>query len=80
VPSARVKPARWLVDSSHKSAYMSMFRRRSILTACLILCIIAASAFKADEPSGEVVHLTDENFDKLTDGELPWMVAVTAPW
>jgi thiol-disulfide isomerase/thioredoxin len=59
---------------------MTLFRRRSILTACLTLCIIAASAFKADEPSGEVVQLTDDNFDKLTEGGLPWMVAVTAPW
>ncbi len=42
--------------------------------------VSAAPAFRPDEPSGEVVHLTDENFDKLTDCELPWFVAVTAPW
>ena len=49
-------------------------------TLLVILASTCASAFKADEPSGEVVHLTDENFDRLTDCALPWMVAVTAPW
>lgn len=57
-----------------------MLRRSSVFVACLTLLVTAAAAFKADEPSGDVVHLTDENFDGLTDGRLPWMVAVTAPW
>jgi hypothetical protein len=40
----------------------------------------ASKSFDPHEPSGEVVQLTDENFDRLTDCELPWFIAVTAPW
>ncbi len=32
-----------------------------------------------DEPSGEVVRLTDANFDAYTKGELPWLVMLSIP-
>lgn len=33
------------------------------------------------QPSGNVVKLTDQNFDGLTEAsQAPWLIAVTAPW
>ena len=62
----------------------SMIRRGlqcALLASALFISITSASqSFDPHEPSGEVVHLTDENFDRLTDCELPWFIAVTAPW
>lgn len=59
--------------------------RLGLRCALLALAICAGSSaastsFDPHEPSGEVVQLTDENFDRLTDCELPWFIAVTAPW
>ena len=62
----------------------SMIRPRlqcALLASALLIGITSASqSFDPHEPSGEVVQLTDENFDKLTECELPWFIAVTAPW
>ena len=62
----------------------SMIRRGLqcvLLASALLIGITSASqSFDPHEPSGEVVQLTDENFDRLTDCELPWFIAVTAPW
>lgn len=58
-------------------ASISMSR---VLVAVVLCFATVTSAFDPHEPSGEVVHLTDENFDELTDSTLPWFVAVTAPW
>jgi hypothetical protein len=53
----------------------------ALLASALLIGITSASqSFDPHEPSGEVVQLTDENFDKLTECELPWFIAVTAPW
>jgi hypothetical protein len=55
--------------------------RCALLASALLIGITSASqSFDPHEPSGEVVQLTDENFDKLTECELPWFIAVTAPW
>lgn len=57
--------------------------RQCALLALALCCAGITSAsqeFDPHEPSGKVVQLTDENFDKLTDCELPWFIALTAPW
>lgn len=47
----------------------------------LALALAVNTAAETNLPSGEVVKLTDDNFDKLTaDTSVPWFVAVTAPW
>ena len=55
---------------------------RLLAAGLLLAAILTAHASpEAHSPSGEVVKLTDDNFDALTaDASVPWFVAITAPW
>ena len=54
-----------------------------LVVANLLLAALAAAYATAEgvSPRGEVIKLTDDNFDEVTaDTSTPWFVAVTAPW
>lgn len=57
-------------------------RGRLVVASLLLAALSAAHATdEAISPSGEVIKLTDDNFDEVTaDTSAPWFVAVTAPW
>eukprot|EP00208_Stichococcus_sp_RCC1054_P005065 CAMPEP_0206148568 /NCGR_PEP_ID=MMETSP1473-20131121/37011_1 /ASSEMBLY_ACC=CAM_ASM_001109 /TAXON_ID=1461547 /ORGANISM="Stichococcus sp, Strain RCC1054" /LENGTH=232 /DNA_ID=CAMNT_0053545947 /DNA_START=193 /DNA_END=891 /DNA_ORIENTATION=- len=56
-------------------------RSRLVPVLLLALALAVNTAAEPSLPSGEVVKLTDDNFDELTaDTSVPWFVAVTAPW
>ena len=64
---------------------MRRFGAVSVVSASLLtLSILSVCAFQADEPSGHIVKLTDDNFDLLTADQsaraAPLFVSVTAPW